>query len=612
MSRFPRLCLAGIALLIALNFAVGTGLVPGWGYWYSDDIDYRHQTDAFLEGSVALGSNPAKLDWDWAWWDGASQQVWGLGVPAWRLPFEAVARLLGYSAFPDRIAFIVALFTTTYVVLGIFLPRRFLSHPFRSIRDRPATVIAPLLLILSPAFVNLCCTRFWVYEEAQAYAYLAAIGILAVTISFTTNPTLFRFLLLAFMAGLAGFVRPTLISYGAASLIIALVRAYSCRWSPARLLTGIATFCVGCALLAATNYLRFGAIAEFGHGINLNDDDRMRFASRFDHPFAYEPFGSAASELFCSLFSSGNSFNGDDWYADRFFPGQSSTLRWREFYFTTFGLDTFFIVAGAWSWLMKRLVNGSWKGFWRPARTTPLVLALWSCLSAAPLWLFYLRCPFLASRYLVDFGPAIASGMVAASFAIREVLPAQWSRRVAYSLALTGTVGASWCATMLTSRVLVDDDLFPRSTALTQETLTQRKGTRSIAIPRLPQAYEMGMNLGTFRFNGDGWESETGRTRASAAFFIADTDTVELEVAADANQPLAEMSTIRARIGPEELVLQSNAVKDNGRLLKFRRPSSGRRLIGIQVLFVGLVTPAELHREHSRFRILSVRWHTSE
>jgi hypothetical protein len=608
MSRFPRLCLATAALLISVNIAVATGLIPAWGRWYSDRPEYRQQTEAFLAGSLAPSSNLVALSWDWAWCDGASQQVWGLGVPAWRLPFEAAARLCGWAAFPDRIAFVVALFTSTYSLLATFLPKDFFCQPLRAIRDKPEAAVAPLLLVLPPAFLNLCRTRFWVYEEAQAYAYLAAIGLLAFTIAFVAKPTRLHFILLALFSGLTGFVRPTLLSYGVASLIIAVLKAYSCRWPMVRLFAGIAACILGCALLAATNYKRFGAITEFGHGVNLNDSDRMRYASRFDHPFAYEPLCPAARELFCSLFRAGDSFNGDDWYAERFFKGQSSTLRWREFYFTTFGLDALLIVGGAWSWFIARQRSYAWTSFWTPAAATPHVLVVWSFLSAIPLWLFYLRSPFLASRYLVDFAPAIASGMAAAIFAARDVLPAQWTRHRFYSLSLLIAVGAWWATSMLGSRVLVDVRLFPRSAPLTLKELPRQVYFRSAVLPHVPASYEVGMNLRGFGLNGAGWEPKTGRTRASAIFFVVDPEAVEMEVAADGGGLLADTSTIRARIGTEELILESNALNGETRLLRFRRPPNTRRLEGCHVLFVGLVTPAELHRDYSLFRLLSVRW----
>ena len=49
------------------------------------------------------------------------QQVWGLGVPCWRLPFEALAKLFGQPAFPDRLAFAAAWALMIYLVMLAFL-----------------------------------------------------------------------------------------------------------------------------------------------------------------------------------------------------------------------------------------------------------------------------------------------------------------------------------------------------------------------------------------------------------------------------------------------------------------------------------------------------------
>ena len=47
---------------------------------------YRRQTEAILSGVARSRQRSAKLGYDMAWADGGVQQVWGLGVPSWRLP----------------------------------------------------------------------------------------------------------------------------------------------------------------------------------------------------------------------------------------------------------------------------------------------------------------------------------------------------------------------------------------------------------------------------------------------------------------------------------------------------------------------------------------------
>src|SRR5262245_1708389 len=79
------------AIVAAVVFLATTGLVPAWGVWYSESMPYRQQTEALLHGSLSLANSPMALRNDLAWHNGGVQQVWGLAVPAWRLPFEILA-----------------------------------------------------------------------------------------------------------------------------------------------------------------------------------------------------------------------------------------------------------------------------------------------------------------------------------------------------------------------------------------------------------------------------------------------------------------------------------------------------------------------------------------
>lgn len=59
-------------------------------------------------------------------------------------------------------------------------------------------------------------------------------------------------------------------------------------------------------------------------------------ATKFDAPFEEEPWASAAAELLGALFLATDNFNGNRWYEQNIFAGQSGTVRWREFYFRTY------------------------------------------------------------------------------------------------------------------------------------------------------------------------------------------------------------------------------------------------------------------------------------
>ena len=103
----------------ALGISVATGLIPKWGQWYSVNMAYRRQTEAMLNGSLALDKDPRTVGYDMAWASDGVQQVWGLGVPSWRLPFELVAKLFGQAGFPDRLALTAAMALLTYALLRV-------------------------------------------------------------------------------------------------------------------------------------------------------------------------------------------------------------------------------------------------------------------------------------------------------------------------------------------------------------------------------------------------------------------------------------------------------------------------------------------------------------
>src|SRR5690242_7133427 len=91
-----------LAFLVASAIVIGTNLIPQWGMWYSDHLTFRWETENILQGRFAMANDASGMNWDLAWGTGTVQQIWGLGVPLWRVPFEWIAKLFGQNAFPDR------------------------------------------------------------------------------------------------------------------------------------------------------------------------------------------------------------------------------------------------------------------------------------------------------------------------------------------------------------------------------------------------------------------------------------------------------------------------------------------------------------------------------
>ena len=212
MTRRLRIFLVAIAAVASVNLCIAAGLIQNTRFLYSPSLAYRQQTDALLQGRLSLSSSPANVAFDMAWSEGGVQQVWGLGVPIWRLPFELVARIFSLPAFPDRIALLFAIMLVSYVVLCVFTAPESvhdLNDWFRNFWSNPAGITSVIIVIAFPPVVPLCRGTFMVYEEAVAYNYYYCVGLLAAAVDFTRRPRVWVFLLSAFLAGFAGFVRPT-------------------------------------------------------------------------------------------------------------------------------------------------------------------------------------------------------------------------------------------------------------------------------------------------------------------------------------------------------------------------------------------------------------------
>ena len=154
-------CGIAFALLVVLS----SGLIDGWGQWYSPSSHYRRQTESLLRGTLALSRSPTDTTHDLTWSEGGVHQVWGLGVPLWRLPFEAVARVFGFQAFPDRLAFAAALALWAVIVLSLLTPAKHPSETSEASHGRNSLIVG--LILLCPVFLELCNSRFDIYEEAK-------------------------------------------------------------------------------------------------------------------------------------------------------------------------------------------------------------------------------------------------------------------------------------------------------------------------------------------------------------------------------------------------------------------------------------------------------------
>ncbi|MGE0547518.1 MAG: hypothetical protein AB7O24_08995 [Kofleriaceae bacterium] len=596
-----------VASAIALAVMVGTQAMSCQG-GYSINAAYRAQTDAFLHGRLALSEAPEALAHDLAWTDTGVQQVWGLGVPIWQLPFEAFSRLIGLSPFPDRVAMLAWFVIVWFVLIRAFRPRE--SEP-------PWSALGTLIILgLLPALLTMLRGRIAVYEEAAAYAYGGAIILLGGLVWFARAPTRTRYLLLLAIAGLAGFLRPTAWFYGLATAAVATaiyVLEHRRRGLPS-IAIGVALFVAGGGLLYASNARRFGAGTEFGHSLNLHALPGNVMATRFSYPFERVGTREASIELIGSLFDRPEQRADVGYYQPDLHRGQSDTVRWREYYFTTY------------TWLYAvPLLAGIMLGalaWWRRSSSDPLArwLIAWAVLGSAPLFVFYLHSPSVSSRYQLDFGPAFAVLIVIGWRAV-----ATWSAargRAVLALCVLCTLWVSALATGATRRRTVRDSVSHGIAILTTEQITAPVGHAL----ELPRSYDLTnpqlrswiegptISYATNRraqarlyLNGIGWDLGSGRIAPASHFFVEDPQFVELDVESASGAALDWPRMVRVKVGLHELHVARTEPLARGVRLRFESPEPLPP--GLQVAFVAFGPDEELDRVGSQLLLRRVGWH---
>ena len=593
-------CLAAFAAVLGITVSVATGLIPKYGQWYSINSAYRRQTEAMLHGSFALSHDPRRLGYDMAWAKGGVQQVWGLGVPTWRLPYEALAKLFGYDAFPDRLALIAAIALLAYGLVRLSVLPSPSESFWDNIKRRPEALAGILLLVLFPPFLALCRTNFDVYEEAEAYAYLMGIGLFGLTLQFIRRPTLSRLLPLALVSGLAPFVRPTLFCYGLFAVAVALALTWRRGWPLARSSTGAAVFCLGLALLFLTNAQRFGSGFEFGHTLNVNVFLPMMYATRFTNPTYSAPISDRAAELFSYLFLVREHIVCCDGYAVRSIPWQASVVRWRDVYFSTYDLT--FLALLLPTWLASFFLCWQRKIFSEQVNEAA-IMAVWALLSSIPLALLFLNYPVMSSRYMMDFAPGFAVTIWAGFQLSCSLIRARAPTHI-YLVSLPIVFLAMWWTYQVSTTII-----FPHT------------GGGTVSQPKIPKEYDnaaLPADLSSYTwpmdrdygipFNGYGWDRDNGRTGSLVVLYLRGAERIELELSPVQGSHLkqSDWDQIRVKVGLEELRRESSQATPEGQKLTFTRLSKIPDQSQIEIAFIAL-TNAKNSAQASAFKLQRVR-----
>lgn len=593
------------AFVISIGLLVATGMVPDIGCWYSNDLAQRQQTEALIHGRFALSYSPGDLGHDECWSGGGVQQVWGLGVSFWRLPFELLARTCGFDAFPDRLAFGIGIFCIGFWVFRTFA--RWRENEVDAKKMDFTGLAACFLVILFPPFVALLCSRMAVYEEVAAYAFLYGIALMLGLIQFVRQPGLGRWMVLCLLSGFGPFLRPTLTFYGMATVVIAWLRL---RWGTpvagfpkfrflpnARWWLGPCVFALGGMLLFLSNQQRFGSGLEFGHRLNLQTGDSLfgsMYATRFDHPYEREPLPSASKELFGAMFLD-QKFNGYNWYQSEIFPGQSPTVRWREFYLCTYDVSYFvLIVVGC---VLGLLCFKNTSGEDAPPTPEVRYLAIWSIVATAILAAFYLRTPAIASRYMLDFAPAFVAAILALYLRLSALFNTPRKRLL-------------WLAAMVVWLIVqIACSAYVNKTKSYGASWT---GTYAEIKERLPDFHSSSDPLDN-QFETHGWNTNNGDVRVLAAVFVRDPEFIELHLVPREKKANSERpEVVRAKIGTEFLKRESIEDSVEGWKLRFHGPMRADYQKGLQVTFIAFTPKERLSATNAPYYLTSVRWGEGE
>jgi len=620
-----------VCLALSLILLVLSGLIPEWGRWYSAVDWYRPQMNALLEGHTSLGTALSSLQHDNAWSGGGVHQVWGLGVPFLRLPFEFVGRLFGFEVFPVRLITGFWIFCATFWGYTVLI-RPCFSAPGATSKDSArrfsfAGSIGLLLLLFSPPMVCLLSSRMMVFEEALLYTCLYGIAEALTLLWFIRKPRLKGWLILSAMAGLGPFIRPTLLFYGAASMLVGALRLFLNRPHPARdaesksflirwglpgypWLWGPFLFILGGSLLFLTNLQRFDSGFEFGHKLNVQYGDEMfgaMYSTRFDCPWQDEPVFSAGKELFGMLFLRAK-FNNANWYEQNLFPGQSSTFRWRETYLRTYDLSILGLVlcsftVGAVVWL-RRKPNPPEESPDNPTDEAGY-LALWSFLAVVPLVGFYLWTPVITSRYMLDFGPAFAVSIFALyEWGGRKIKKPRW-------VILWGFVFLGWLLAEIVLSLLSSE----------QGPRWHTSVSRDVAAF---QGLSQSETNNETNFDGLGWKKDEGTTKALVTVFVHDAEFLELELKpnqslmdemakkGETNFPQPDPEVIRAKVGLEYLERESITKTQYGWKIRFHGPRRKVYRSGYQVAFLAMIAKEDLGCRYTPWLLKSIRWNKTD
>ncbi len=622
--------LAGFALLWA------TGALSDPRTLYTSLPFFRAQVFALMEGRLSLSSNPLGLMHDLVWADGV-HQTWGLGIPLLTLPFEALGRLFGFVAFPDRLVLLI------YLIGTLFFVRRTCLFITPS-RWKQAGLLFGV--VACPALVAMLKARFAVYEETILYVYLANLWLASCLVRMRFDRARRWYVVGCAIAGVSVFIRPTQLFAAAALWGIAtayLLWQQRDRRSLVIAVVGSLVFSAQVGAVAWTNYAKFGSPVEFGHSLAVHDLPGNIYATRFDYPFRHIGFATAAKDLVGGLLGRPERA----WKLRKFYQRdlhfwQAPDVRWRDYYFTVMDFTWLpLLVLGAFALARNRSYR---------------VLGAWTAVTLAGVLAFYLRSPSASSRYYMDAGLPFALLVIAggwqflawahsrpmqygavavlaiwwlhAFFAIRVRVP--YARGLSRKNALEATynitrpdgeylaLGTVYDRTDANLVRLFGRDTLDREYRRKAIDFTARYVDYTIRRTACDQAHSDGAfcpdedpperpeRLGMLQDNGTKWNLETGEVPPGTLFFVEKPDHLALTLEGEYPDEVIR-TQVRARLGLIELAQTAIERHAGTAVVRFAVPAH-LQTKGLQVVFLAFGPPSALDKSSSGFKLKRVEW----
>lgn len=562
---------------MTLIFVYYSKIITGIGYWYSPNHNHLTQVLAFLRGELMIQATPYRDFFDYAWGNG-QQQNYGLGIPLIRLPFECLYRLFGREFFPDRLVLVFLYWISAFVMWKAIClePMKLQSKKksWSTLIEQRHGISLLVFLFLGPALFKMTRVHMAVYDETITYCYFWCMLLFGLLLHFLSNPNKRRFLWLSIVAGLCSWFRPTFFVYGALAQGLAFLYAIGLRKQT--LVVGGGIFLGLTLILLITNELRYGWFFEFGHALSFSNAFLNLYALRFDYPFKYEPFLSAAKELFAFLFFDKELYDLAvyDIVAHKW---QSDTHRYREYYYLPYTIWNAVALLFAWAAVGVYSYRSRSRSRVPFLDTRIFVSCIFSISCFFLLTAFYLRSPSLTSRYAMDFAPAMGAG--AASLYWLFTLKRTKSPLVRPVLSMLALIGvSSWIFLSATDfkkgMVFGFFEVQPRSlvTGHGRQWLEPVSGGHA-----LPESYTCGVNQGNFWLtsNYTGWDV-LGNCSVEVYSHVYLMDSPCIEILVQDHRPpefpeteKVDYGVIQVRSNLDFLEKTSELDTHEGKLLKF-------------------------------------------